>query len=143
VAAAATLAAPAPALPPLSFAPKPPPPPVVTYRDGLLGVTAEDAPLQIILDSIHAATGAIIEAPSMDQRVTVQLAPQSPAEAIAALLQGTQLDYAILGGSSDRDRVLRIIVTPKLAAGAQPPVPPTTPAPTMEDMMTRMRARER
>jgi hypothetical protein len=132
-----------PALPPLSFEPKPPPPPVVTYRDGLLSVTAEDAPLQNILDSIHASTGASIEAPSLDLRVTVQLEPQSPAQAIAALLQGTHLDYAILGGTSDRDRILRIIVTPKLAAGALPAAAPQPPAPSMEDMMTRMRARER
>ena len=68
-----------------------------------------------------------------EQRITVHLGPQPPVELIAALLEGTHLNYAILGGTGPTDRVLRIIVLPK-AAGAPP-----GPNPNSENVAARAR----
>jgi hypothetical protein len=95
------------------------PPPVVVYEEGALSISAENATLREIFDSVRESTGAAIDAPVTEERITVHLGPQPPVELIAALLEGTHLNYAILGGTGPTDRVLRIIVMPK-AAGAPP-----------------------
>jgi hypothetical protein len=45
---------------------------------------------------------AAIDAPVTEERITVHLGPQPPVELIAALLEGTHLNYAILGGTGPR-----------------------------------------
>lgn len=111
----------------LATVPLAPPPPqsslVVAYKDGALAITAQDATLREIFEEIHNSTGAVIESPALDQRVSARLAPQPPADVIAALLAGTHLNYAILGGSSDRDPIQRIIVTAIPTPGPQSPGP--------------------
>jgi hypothetical protein len=94
-------------------------PPIAWYHEGSLAVEAQDATLGDILQSIHESTGALIDAPVLDERVSVQLGPRPPAQAIVGLLEGTHLNYVILGGTSDQDRLLHIIVTPKTAASSE------------------------
>jgi hypothetical protein len=91
-------------------------PPFASYREGALAVEAQDAPLGDILESIHESTGAVIDAPVLEERVSVQLGPRPPAQAIVGLLEGMHLNYVILGGTNEQDRLLHIIVTPKTAA---------------------------
>jgi hypothetical protein len=120
----------------LAREPRPVPPPVVAYREAL---TAQNAPLSDILERVHESTGAVIEAPVLEERVSVQLGPHPPVLVIAALLEGTHLNYAILGGTSDQDRLQIVIVTPEPAAGSQAAAP--APAPGVEEMAAEARAR--
>jgi len=94
-------------------------PPIASYHEGSLAVDAQNAALGDILQSIHESTGAVIDAPVLDERVSVQLGPRPPAQAIVGLLEGMHLNYAILGGTSDQDRLLHIIVTPASAASSE------------------------
>ncbi|MGD0599398.1 MAG: hypothetical protein ABR988_06220 [Terriglobales bacterium] len=102
---------------------QPTPSAIAMYQDGRLALTAEDVPLGDILERIGESTGAVIEAPVLEERVSVQLDPQPPVQAIAALFEGMHLNYAILGGTSDQDPLQQIIVTLKAAPGSQSDVP--------------------
>lgn len=130
-----TTAAPASPVPKQSPAP---PPPVVSYREGLLGITAQNATLGDILDKVCESTGATIEAPALQERISVQLRPRPPAQAIAALLEGLHLNYAILGGTNDQIRIERIIVAREPSESLQPAAPPQ--APVLEDVAAKVRA---
>jgi hypothetical protein len=99
--------------------PPPPPPVVVAYEGGALAIRADDATLRDILDQVHQATGASVDAPVLEQRVSVRLEPQAPVQAIAALIDGLHLDYAVLGGTGVSDPLKRIILTPH-GVGFQP-----------------------
>jgi type II secretory pathway component GspD/PulD (secretin) len=105
------------------------------YQEGALSITAEDATLREIFDSVRQSTGAAIDAPATEERVSVHLGPQPPVQVIAALLEGTPFNYAILGGTGPADRVLRIIVMPK-PAGAPPASHPQS-----EEAAARVRAK--
>jgi hypothetical protein len=94
----------------------PAPPLIVTYDHGRLSIDAHDATLRDILDKIASSTGAAVEAPLLDERITIHLPPQPPAQAVAALLQGLPLSYAILGGTRQQEPVHRIILTRNLPA---------------------------
>lgn len=119
-----------PYVPPISMAsdatapasePPPLPPPVAVYREGSLSLTAQNAPLGDILDRVRESTGAVVEAPLLEERVSIQLGPQPPVQALTALLEGMHLNYVILGGTSDQDRLQYIIITtrPQPAADSQ------------------------
>jgi hypothetical protein len=88
-------------------------PVVVTYQRGALAITTHEAPLREILDRVGEATGAIVEAPDSEQRISVTVAAEAPVQAIAALLDGLHLDYAMLGGTGEGDPVRRIIIAPR------------------------------
>jgi hypothetical protein len=125
----------------LASEPRSAPPPVAVYHEGSLALTAQNAPLGDILERVHESTGAVIEAPVLEERVSVQLGPQPPVQAIAALLEGMHLNYVILGGTSDQDCLQHIIITirPKLAAGSQSAAP--APARGLEEVAAEARAR--
>jgi hypothetical protein len=91
---------------------------VVTYFEGELGITAQDAELREVLEKVREATGAVVEAPSMEQRVTVRVNPEAPARAVAALVDGLRIDYAVSGGTGAGDPVRRIILMPRPAKTA-------------------------
>jgi len=50
----------------------------------------------------------------------VQLGPQPPAIVIAALLEGSPVNYVIVGGAGDANAIRAIQVTPKPLAGPEP-----------------------
>lgn len=102
---------------------QPTPSAIAMYQAGRIALTAEDVPLGDILERIGESTGAVIEAPLLEERVSVQLDPQPPVQAIAALFEGMHLNYAILGGTSDQDPLQQIIVTLRAAPGSQSDVP--------------------
>jgi hypothetical protein len=126
---------------PVPLPPEPPPPPilVVSYQHGSLALTAQDVPLSEILERIRESSGAVIEAPSLDQRMTVRLGPQPPVQIIRALLQGLNLNFAILGGTSDRDPLQHIILALKPQLGSRAAAPAL--ASQLEDAATQARAR--
>ena len=67
--------------------PSPPPLVVVVYEEGVLSITAEDATLREILESLHESTGASIETPYLEEeRMNVHIGPQAPVQVIGRLL---------------------------------------------------------
>jgi hypothetical protein len=95
-------------------------PPIVVYYDGLLAVTAQDAALGDILESVHASTDALVDAPALEEHVSVQLMPRAPVQVIASLLEGMNLNYVILGGTSEQDRLRYLAVSRKPTVAEAP-----------------------
>lgn len=114
----------APAPEPTSSQPAPAPSAVVSYQNGLLTITAENARLSDVIDRVRNSTGAVVEAPPLNELVTVNLAPQPPAQVIAALLEGRHVNYVIVGGVVDSTAIRAIQVMPEIAAGPEPAPPP-------------------
>lgn len=100
--------------------PAPAPSAVVAYQNGLLTITAQNATLHEIMDRVRESTGAVVEVPALNERVTVQLGPQPPAIVIAALLEGSPVNYVIVGGAGDTNAIRAIQVTSKPVAGPEP-----------------------
>jgi len=100
--------------------PAPPPSAVVAYQNGLLTITAQNATLREIMDRVRESTGALVEVPALNERVTVQLGPHPPAIVIAALLEGSPVNYVIVGGAGDDNAIRAIQVTSESAAGPDP-----------------------
>ncbi|MFZ3266271.1 MAG: hypothetical protein WA172_19855 [Terriglobales bacterium] len=109
---------------------------VVDYNNGLLAVTAQDAALGDILESLHASTGALVDSPALQEHVSVQLMPRTPVQVIASLLEGMQLNYVIVGGTSEQDRLQHLIVRRRPKA-VEPPA-----AVVQEDLTADARLRE-
>lgn len=104
-------------------------PPRVSYQNGALTVVAENSTIADILGAIRAATGIRIETaggPSGD-RVAAKIGPARPREVLLSLLQGSRFDYVMLGSASDPERIERVILTPKLGAGAAQQTAANTP----------------
>ncbi len=100
--------------------PTPAPSAVVVYQNGLLTITAQNATLREIMDRVRESTGAVVEVPALNERVTVQLGPQPPAIVIAALLEGSPVNYVIVGGAGDANAIRAIHVTSEPVAGPEP-----------------------
>jgi len=100
--------------------PAPAPSAVVACQNGLLTITAQNATLREIMDRVRESTGAVVEAPALNERVTVQLGPQPPAIVIAALLEGSPVNYVIVGGAGDANAIRAIQVTSETVAGPEP-----------------------
>jgi hypothetical protein len=92
----------------------------VVYQDGLLTVIAENATLTEIMDQVRKSTGAVVESPALDELVTERLGPQAPAAVIAALLEGSHLNYVIVGDAADSNAIRAIQITPASTAEPNP-----------------------
>lgn len=94
----------------------------VSYEDGLLSISAQNAPLRDILDQLSRFTGAAIDVPQdADERIAVQLGPAPALPVVVALLDATQFNYLIAGAPNDPGEVRMIQLTRKLASFAMPP----------------------
>jgi hypothetical protein len=83
----------------------------------LLTVAAEKVKLRDILDRVGETTGARVDAPALDQLVTVHLGPQPPAQVIAALLGGFRVSYIIVGSAgSGKIQAIEVMSEPSPAA---------------------------
>jgi len=114
----------------------------VRYEKGLLSIAAQNVTLREIMDRVRESTGAWIEVPAFSERVTVSLGPQPPAAVIAALLEGSHLNYVIVGGV-EQDAITAIQVTSEPTAGSAPaPVPVNaSPLPYVPDAAAIAQAR--
>jgi len=108
----------------------PAPPPVaplhVSYEDGLLSISAQDASLSDILAQLHQRTGATIDAPAdVNERIAVDLGPGPAVQVVAALLEHTQYNFVIAAAAKDHRAVQSIQLTrkPSLLEDLAPPVP--------------------
>ncbi len=136
VTAASTPAAAAETLP-LTPEQRPAAPPLVTYIDGKLSVTAKNSTLGDILRAISAKTGASIDIPEgANERVVSQLGPASAREVMTALLNGSHFNYVMVGSESNPNAVAHVILTAKtdrpegstgtMASATRPTIQPRT-----------------
>ena len=117
--------APAPAPAPATLAQQPPNAPQVSFRNGLLTVTANNSTLGDILNQVRSKTGARIEYPDSlsQERVAAVVGPAPAPQVLATLLNGTRYDYILLGVDGRPDLLQRAIITSREAGGAAPPAP--------------------
>ena len=118
---------------PVAAVPAPPPvaPLHVSYEDGLLSISAQDAPLSDILAQLHQRTGATIDAPAdMNERIIVELGPGPAVQVVAALLEATHFNYLIVGAANKPGavQIIQLTVKPSLDAEAVA----HTPAPELD-----------
>jgi hypothetical protein len=87
----------------------------VGYQGGLLTIAAQNSTLGEILRDVRKLTGASIDIPpgSGAERVVAYLGPGAPRDVLAALLNGTSLNYVMLGSSSDPTLVSSVILSLK------------------------------
>ena len=122
--------APAPAPPPPTLEQMSPTPPEVSYRDGKLSISSQNATLSQVLQSVRAQTGASIEMPgsASSERVVAQLGPGQPRDVLNSLLNGSKFNYVLLGVAGDPGAVQRVILTSKRAASNAATTPPNNTA---------------
>ncbi len=108
----------------------PAPPPVaplrVSYEDGLLSISAQDASLRDILAQLRQRTGATIKAPAdVDERISVELGPGPAVQVVAALLEETHFNYLIAGAANKPGAVqsIQLTVKPSFVAATETPAP--------------------
>jgi len=118
-----------PATPPTT--PTPPPVPLtpsqfppkhaqVTYANGTLSISADNASLNQILRQIATDTGMKITGGVDEERVFGQYGPDNPAQVLAALLDGTSSNMILV--HRDADAPAELILTPR-QGGPTPPNP--------------------
>ena len=123
-------------------APANPPPAAVNgvnvqFLKGQLSIHASDANLSEVLYQIQKKTGAEIAIPSgtEQERVAGDFGPGSPNEVLAELLNGSQLNFVVIGSDAD-PKVLRSVILsrkgPDTDLAARSPET-NTPSPSGED----------
>jgi len=93
----------------------------VSYQGGLLTIAAQNSTLGEILRDVRKLTGASIEIPpgSGSERVVAYLGPGAPRDVLATLLNGSSLNYVMLGSSSNPTMVSSIILSQKPSAAGE------------------------
>ena len=94
----------------------------VQFADGLMTIHANNATLSEILFQIHNTTGAEIAIPSgaEQDRVAADFGPGTPSQVLAQLLNGSGLNFVIVG-SQDDPNGLRSVILSRTSGGADPP----------------------
>jgi hypothetical protein len=112
---------------PVTNEPPPPPPPVVnvSFQNGTMSVTAERTNLAAVLTEIRKQTNAEIAIPAGAEQepVIAKLGPGPVRDVVAALLNGSNYNFIIVGTDSS---LVRLLLSPK-GSGA-PYAPPPAPA---------------
>jgi len=107
-------------------------PPRVSYENGQLTIDSQNSTLTAVLNAIGHQLGAQLEMPpgAATERVAVYLSG-SARQAISALLDGSSLNYVIMGSPENPDGVQKVILTRLLPAPGVPqqqPVAANAPA---------------
>jgi hypothetical protein len=105
---------------PLTPSQQPPKHAQVTYANGTLSISADNASLNQILRQISHETGMKITGGVADERVFGHYGPAPSAQILAALLDGTGSNMLLL--HRDGDTPAELILTPR-QGGASPPNP--------------------
>jgi hypothetical protein len=94
--------------------------PQVFYEDGLLEILAENSALSDILAAVREKTGADIELPASaaGARIYARIGPGPARKVLGALLSLTDLDFVIQAPEMDPQGIQRVLLTPRLKAGA-------------------------
>jgi len=127
---------PRPVAPPL-----PPTPKVqVRYQDGQLSITANKATLAEVLFEIQKKTGADIPIPAgaAGDQVFTKIGPAPPGAALAALLNGSNFNFIMVGSDETPSQLRSVLIfpkggTPPQVANSTPQLTPRPPAPESDD----------
>ena len=101
----------------------------VEFANGLLSIHANNATLSEVLFQIQKKTGAEIAIPAgtEQERVAADFGPASPSEVLSQLLNGSGLNFVVVGSESDPNALRSVLLSPKgpdVPAPAQPYSPP-------------------
>jgi len=106
----------------------PVPPLVVSFKAGLLTISADKASLSDVLAAVQKRTGANIElAPGADQeKVVAEIGPASAPEVLSRLLNGSRFNFLIISAPNDPNTLNRVILSarPDGAGQAYRPLQP-------------------
>jgi hypothetical protein len=134
-----------PATPPTTPEPPPAPPTPsqlppkraqITYTNGTLSVSADNASLNQILREIASDTGMKITGGVTEERVFGQYGPDDPAQILAQLLDGTGSNMILV--HRDADAPAELILTPRQGS----PTPPSPNAAAFDNRIERPEPRE-
>jgi hypothetical protein len=91
-----------------------PPAPKITYEKGLLAISAENVPLNEVLQQISAKTGAKIEIPvgSGNEPVFAHIGPGPVRDVLVSLLNGSPFNYVIAGSPNKTNNLESVVLTP-------------------------------
>lgn len=112
----------------------------VQFGNGLLAIHARNATLSEVLFQIQKGTGAEIAIPAGTEqdRVSADFGPGTPSEVMAQLLNGSGLNFVVVGSPSDPNQLRSVLLTRK-TGGADPPAafevsdnPPAQTAPVID-----------
>lgn len=91
---------------------KPPSPPQVTCKDGLLKIDASNSTLGAVLNAVSACTGIEMEVPesAVSERLFANLGPGPVRQVLASLLSSTDLNYLIQSAESDPQKLQTVLL---------------------------------
>jgi hypothetical protein len=109
----------------------------VQFGNGLLAIHARNATLSEVLFQIQKGTGAEIAIPAGTEkdRVSADFGPDTPSAVMAQLLNGSGLNFVVVGSPSDPNQLRSVLLTRKTGEADPPsafevsdnPPPPTAP----------------
>lgn len=112
----------------------------VSCDDHTLSISAQEAPLADILNTVGNCTGAIVETPGdLNDKITVQLGPGPAIRVLSDLLAFTRFNYVIAGAPND-PLVIQSIQLSARPTSAETPVPAAVPEPTPTPSETAVRS---
>lgn len=87
----------------------------VSFRNGLLSISANKATLSEVLFAVQQRTGAevAIAAGAEQEKVVVELGPGPAPEILAQLLNGSKFNFLILSAANDARQLDRVILSPR------------------------------
>lgn len=109
----------------------------VDFANGMLSIHANNASLSEVLFQIQKKTGAEIAIPAgtEQERVAADFGPGTPGEVLSQLLNGSGLNFVVVGSESDPNALRSVLLSPKgpdMATPAQPYSPPVAQNMQME-----------
>jgi hypothetical protein len=123
--------------PPVASAPLASSSPKVTYKNGQLTISAQDASLGDILRAVSTKTGAVIEFPSdrAQEHLFANAGPGPVREVLASLLNGSRFNYVMLASPANPNILQRMILTsseePANPSAVQQPMQAAVEAPVV------------
>jgi len=109
----------------------------VEFANGMLSIHANNASLSEVLFQIQKKTGAEIAIPAgtEQERVAADFGPGTPSDVLSQLLNGSGLNFVVVGSESDPNALRSVLLSPKgpdIPAPAQPYSPPVAQNMQME-----------
>lgn len=94
----------------------------VEFQNGMLSIHANNASLSEVLFQIQKKTGAemAIPAGTEQERVAADFGPGTPSDVLSQLLNGSGLNFVVVGSESDPNALRSVLLSPK---GPDLPVP--------------------
>lgn len=118
--------------------PAPPLPPVqqsaqqakIQFNQGTLSIDAQNSSLKEILDQVSHQTGLEIDGLDHDERIYGQYGPDTVANTLTDLLDGSGYNYVMIGGGNGAPPTKLLLTANNGGAAAGSSAPPSSPPPT-------------